>query len=166
MRSKVEDIVEALGSMSCSELRQVKAAADVLLKADPTQADSGSAEIFWRALVAVGADRGIRLPELSCVNRIDAFRKFSSVSDSLSQFLVEQVSCKDKTDLVIAMRLAARALVSRLCYLRTAIGLEVTPKIVMQQAENTIASMDVQWPGGPVEWAMIMRTRAAKVVVQ
>jgi len=146
-----DDIITELTELTPSERAKVRAALEILDRSKP----GNSPETFWRELVQEAGERGIHL--MPSIRRLRGYGHFATHAESAVAFLEKAVRPNDRTELIQAIRLGARALVSRLIMLRNEIGLEVTTRVAMGQVQNLPAAVMAQWPGGGEEMRFLLQ---------
>jgi len=147
-----DDLIAELAELTAAERMRIRLALEVL---DCKKPDD-NADLLWRELVEEASERGIHFPLV--IRRSKRYGQFRKDAEWVVEYMRERVRPNDKTELVQAVRLGARALLSRMMSLRDNIGLEITSSVVMGQVQNLPAAVEMQWPGGGEELRFLLMT--------
>ena len=148
----VDDLIAELVELTVAERMRIRLALDVL---DCKKSDD-NADLLWRELVEEAGERGMHFPLV--IRRSKRYGQFRKDAEMVVEYMRDRARPNDKTELVQAVRLGARALLSRLVSLRNDLGLEITSHVVMGQVQNLPAAVEMQWPGGGEELRFLMIT--------
>lgn len=153
----LQEILAALPALQTADRRRVRFALDLLDTTQTEDAPTSTPEaMLWDQIVRVGAERGMVIPPFHRIMKMRTFAAFKVEATRVVAHLEGFLKPADKTELVAFVRLAARALLTRLRAIQNHNGMPITPMTVMRQVPNIPALMDAQWPGGPVELRFVI----------
>lgn len=138
---KVEDIIEAIGTLTDEERRQVSAALRLMKDDDREWIEPGAR--FYGALRTEAENMGTGLPPFMRVRNTSGFNRFRDDCDSMREFLERVLTPGSETEWTHAYRLVARAVLRLLQKLE----IPITITGVLRQTQNFEEAVDQSWPG-------------------
>ena len=154
-----QEIIAELTELSRTEMRAVKLAIDTLLAAEPDPGDEdGDPEKLWRQLVLVANDSGVTLKPVHVARKVGDWKKYASTAEEAALWITGILKPVNEIEHLAALRLVARAIIRRCIKFRNEIGLDLTPRVIMQQVGNYVEAMESAWPAGEIEYKLIFNT--------
>ena len=142
-----------LHKLSPKELRKVRATINMLLEGDSKSTNDWAA-FAWDELVDIASERGINLPKN--VKHVSKYSDFKKLANEAVEYMTDTCGYVNDTHNILYLRLIARAIIAAAIRLRNELSVPISPKTVMERFANYKAELNLQWPGGPIEYRMVM----------